>query len=182
MLAVLFIFCVMVVCVFTLVGGSYIYTRDYGPAKEPDFDPKDLGEVTLKGTNAQYVWFGHDDESRQLVIEDILVLNKLRKDVKCKEIEPPEPCSAVTKTDNFVEVDLGKKVKYNSISIINTTSGDLTTAKGAVLRVYDQDRNLLVETKPTTDAWEVYEYDFLVQKWRKATHYKYGYSDVPPPE
>lgn len=180
MLALFFVFCVIVVVIFAAIGGGYIATKDYGPEEEPEFDPKDLGEVSLKGTKARYLWFGHDDTSRQLVVEDILVLDKLQRDSKCVGTGPSQECVNATKNDNSIELDLGRSKEYKKIAIVNTTSGDLTTAQGAVLRVYDDERNLLVETKPTTDAWEVYEYDFLVQKWRKATHYKYGYSDVQP--
>lgn len=181
MLFVLLPFCLIVLVLFAVVGGTYIYTKDYGPEEEPDFDPDELGEVNLKGTEARYVWFGHDDESRQLVIEDVQVLNKLRRDVKeCSGPSPSEQCNAVTKTNHSFEVDLGRTTKYNTVSVINTTSGDLTTTNGAVMRVYDSERNLVVETKPISEAWEVYEYDFLTRKWRKATHYKYGYSDVAP--
>jgi hypothetical protein len=145
-----------------------------------DFDPADLGEVKLKGTEAQHVWFGHDDNSRQLVVEDILILDKLQRDKKCTGTGPSQECDELSRENNFIEIDLGKETKYKKIAIVNTLTGDLTTAKGAVLRVYDADKNLIVETKPTPDAWEVYEYDFLVRKWREATHYKYGYTDEPP--
>lgn len=161
---------------FAAIGGTYVYTKEYSPEEEPDFDPADLGEVKLKGTEAQHMWFGHDDDSRQLVVEDILILDKLRRDMKCTGTD----CIKATKNNNSVEIDLGSVKKYTKIAIVNTLAGDLTTAKGAVLRVYDADKNLLVETDPTPDAWEVYEYDFLVRKWRKASHYKYGYTDVPP--
>jgi hypothetical protein len=181
MILILVGFLCVALIVFAALGGTYVYTKEYGPEEEIDFDPADLGEVKLKGTEARYVWFGHDDESRQLVVEDILILDKLRRDKKCTGAAgPSQECVDVSRNDNSIEIDLGKKQKYNTIAVVNTLTGDLSTAKGALMRVYDADRNLLVETKPTENAWEVYEYDFLVRKWRKATHYKYGYTDEPP--
>jgi len=146
---------------FGIYGGIRIFTTDYGPEPETEFNPDDLPDVVIKGTDARYIWFGHEDESTQLVIDRIIVLDRLKRDMK-EEFEN----SKVTTGTNYYELDLGKQAKYKTLYIVNT-AGDYNTAKGAVLRVYDESKTLLHQSRPTSRAWSAYEYDFIARKWRE---------------
>lgn len=173
MIALLIIGFASVFCVlsFALAGYFYIQDTEYAPTDDDDEDVlASLPDV--KGLEARYVVF--EKENTELGIQEIRVLDKMHRGIV--------PDGAVDATKRgVVSIDLGKVREIEKVVVINKKPPNANLEDAKVKFYKSRDKKAVKTSKgiATGDA-EVYEYDWLANKWRSGPKVggfeKYGYN------
>ena len=173
MIALLIIGFASVFCVlsFALAGYFYIQDTDYAPADDDDDALASLPDV--KGLEARYVVFEKADT--ELGIQEIRVLDKMHRGIV------PDGGAVDATKRGVVSIDLGKVKEIEKVVVINKKPPNANLEDAKVKFYKSRDKKAVKTSKgiETGDA-EVYEYDWLANKWRSGPKVggfeKHGYN------